>query len=138
MITLSHQDYVAVPVPLALYHQLLAKEGEAANAVIEDQIQGYLERTADDVVAPRLTEGVSWDNVFLPAGTRLRTKYYGEYKYAEVVGDQIVFNDERYSSVSRATNQMRGATQNNAWKVLEVLRPTDPQWFAAEFLRRRG
>ncbi|WP_077530283.1 hypothetical protein [Vreelandella utahensis] len=138
MTVLSHQDFVAVPISLELYQELLRRHGTAANAVIEDQVEAFLERTDDDVVAPSSTDGITWGTIFLPEKTQLRTKYYNEYRYAEVVGDGIIYEGERFSHVAQATNQMRGGTQNNAWKVLEILRPTDSRWLAAEFLRRRA
>lgn len=137
MSNLSQLEFVAVPIPLELYQELIRRHGTAANAVIEDQVEAFLERTQDDPIRPRVTEGLTWDNLFLCAKTRIRTKYYNEYRYAEIVGDCVVYDGENFPSVSRAVNKMRGGTQNNAWKVVEILRPSDSKWIAAEQLRRR-
>lgn len=137
MSTVSQLDFVAVPIPLELYQELIRRHGTAANAVIEDQVEAFLERTQNDPIMPRTTEGLTWDNLFLCEKTRIRTKYYNEYRYAEIVGDHVVYDGESFPSVSRAVNTMRGGTQNNAWKVVEILRPSDSKWISAEHLRRR-
>lgn len=133
-------DFVGVPVSIELYQSLLARHGNATNAVVEYIVSDFLDRTADDFVVGQhgTTEGITWDPLFLPSGSRLRTKYKGEYVYAEVQGDRVIANGQSFTSVAQATNSMRGGTSNNAWQVLEVCRPGDPRWFPAERLRMRG
>jgi hypothetical protein len=133
-------DFVTVPIPLTIYRQLLARYPDRAHAVIEDVVTDFLERTADDLPNNRRGRGagVYWDTLFLPDKTRLRTKYYGEYKYAEVKADKLIYDGKTCSSVAQATNKMRGNTSNNAWRVVEVLRPNDSQWIPADVLRKRG
>lgn len=138
MSTHSYHDYVAVPISIELYQELLRRHGASANAVIEGQVEDFLTRTQDDIPRSPMTGGISWETFFLPDRTRLRTKYYKEYKYADVVGDEIIYENERFTSVAQVANRMRGDTKNNAWNVMEVLRPTDSKWISAKFLRRRG
>ncbi|WP_286222195.1 hypothetical protein [Marinobacter apostichopi] len=137
MSSVSQLDFVAVPIQLELYQELMRRHGTAANAVIEEQVEAFLKRTQDDPIRPRVTEGLTWNNLFLCEKTRIRTKYYSEYRYAEILGDCVVYGGESFPSVSRAVNKMRGGTQNNAWKVVEILRPSDSKWIAAEQLRRK-
>jgi len=76
-----------------------------------------------------------WESVFLPDKTRLRTKHHGQYKYTDVKGDTLRFEDKVFNSVAQVTNHMRGGTQNNAWRVIEILLPNHEKWVAAEDLR---
>ena len=61
--------------------------------------------------------------------------HHQQYKYAEVKGNSVIDNGETFPSVSRATNHMRDGTQNNAWRMLEVLFPNKEKWVSAESLR---
>ncbi|MGH9932752.1 MAG: hypothetical protein ACREA9_26410 [Pyrinomonadaceae bacterium] len=133
------QQFVSVPVSLDLYRELLARH-PYPNGVIEDVVQAFLDRTAVDVPAPKKTRGngLHWEASFLPEKTRLRTKHHGEYKYADVKGDHIMYEGKTYSSVAAAINAMRGNTSNNAWKVTQVMRPTDTEWLGALRIRRQG
>lgn len=132
----SQIDYVSVPINLALYQELIRRHGIAANEVIQYQVEMFLERTQDDSFIDQ-TFGIAWEKLFLPEGTQLRTKYYREYKYAEVKKDKIVYEDKNFPSVSSAVNVMRGGTQNNAWNVVEIQRPVDSSWISAKHLRNR-
>lgn len=79
--------------------------------------------------------GLRWGPVMLPGGTKLRTKYRGERLIATVVEEAVEWQGPRFESVASAVNSMRGGTSNNAWKVLQVKRPHDVNWQAAELLR---
>ena len=135
----QRNEVVAVPLSLSLYRELLDRFPDKPHTVIENVVADFLERTADDV--PRAMgkrgTGVMWEALFLPEKTRLRTKHLGEYKYAEVKGNSVQFGGEQHLSVAQATNRMRGGTQNNAWRVVEVLLPGNDSWVRAEQLRRR-
>lgn len=128
-----------MPLPLDLFEQLSARYPRGVSSVLEHVARDFLERTEEDWNAPRpaRTDGVRWDAVFLPNGTRLRTRYFGEYKYAEVKGDEIVFEGKSIASVSQLARMMRGDTSNNAWLVMEVQRPGDSVWIKADRLRRK-
>jgi len=140
MSTPIFDEVVFVPVSVRLYRELLNRHSTRANAVIEDVVEDFLDRTTDTKGrAPRNRgAGIMWESIFLPEGTRLRTKYYQQYKYAEVRGDKVIFEGKTFSSVARSTNKMRGNTQNNAWKVLQVLLPDSNQWVHATALRKKG
>ena len=97
----------------------------------------FLDRTAEDFDAvPSSKAGVHWESLFLAEGTEVRTKYFNEYKVATIQGKDIVWEGKTYPSMSRLASSMRGDTSNNAWKVLEIKRPTDATWQSADFLRR--
>jgi hypothetical protein len=137
---LPANELVFVPLRVATYQQLLERHGTTANAVIEDQVEAFLERTADDTPkSPRgRGAGVTWETLFLPIKSQIRTRYLGQYRYAEIGTDTVSYNSESFPSVAQAINRMRGDTSNNAWKVTELLRPGDSQWRPASDLRRRG
>lgn len=135
----NSQDFVAVPISLDLYRQLLDRHSHP-HALIEDVVQDFLNRTAEDIPSPKRNRGrgLHWEAAFLPEKTRIRTKHHGAYKYAEVKGDYIIYEGQTFSSVSAAINKMRDDTQNNAWKVTQVMRPSDPEWVGAIRIRRQG
>jgi hypothetical protein len=130
------ESYVSIPVPLSLYAEVIRRHSERANAVVEHVLEDFLERTEEDHHRTRdSANGVLWESLFLPAGTKLRTKYFQEYVYANVVADHIEFEGEKFSSVSKVTNRMRGDTNNNAWNFVELSRPSDRGWVKARSLR---
>ena len=135
----SLDEVVFVPFPVHLYRELLDRHSNRANAVIEDVVQDFVDRTADSIPKTKNRgAGIFWETLFLSDKSRLRTKHLREYKYAEVKGDKVIYDGKSFSSVAQATNKMRGDTSNNAWKVLEVLRPNDSQWVHAALLRRKN
>lgn len=131
-------EVVFVPFPIRLYRDLLDRHGTRVNSVIENVVEDYIDRTADS--APKEVRnrgaGVIWETLFLPEKTRLRTKHRDQYKYAEVKGDNIIYSEKSFSSVSKAVNSMRANTSNNAWNVLEVLLPNSTEWVQASRIRR--
>jgi hypothetical protein len=133
-------EVVFVPFPIRLYRELLDRHSTRANAVIENVVEDFLDRTAESTprTAKNRGAGMFWEALFLPEKTRLRTKHLSQYKYADVKGDKVLYDGKSFSSVAQATNKMRGNTQNNAWKVLEVLLPNDSQWVHASRLRKKG
>jgi len=138
MSTQSLEEVVFVPFPIRLYRELLDRHSIGINSVIENVVEDFLERTADssqNKVRNR-GAGIFWDTLFLPDSTRLRTKHRGQYKYADVKGDSIKYDDWSFSSVAQAANKMRADTSNNAWKVLEILFPSSTKWVQASRIRR--
>lgn len=129
-------SFVSVPLPTALVNSLLTRFPHGISSLIENVVNDYLDRTEEDFVLPNKTEGVHWEALFLPSGTEVRTKYFGEYKTAVVEGENIVWDGKTYSSFARLTNAMRGGTMNNAWNELHVKRPTDETWISAQSIRR--
>lgn len=137
--SLSIDSFVAVPMSHDLYSQLAGRYHGGVASVVEQVVHDFLDRTAEDFAAkkPRpTTSGIKWDNLFLPDGTQLRTKYYGNYQVADVERGRICWDGEEQASVAQLANAMRGNTNNNAWKVLEVKRPQDPTWQLADRLRK--
>jgi hypothetical protein len=137
--SLSLDSFVAVPMSHELYAQLVSRYQGGVASVVEQVVQDFLDRTAEDFAAKlpkRSTTGVQWDSLFLPDGTQLRTKYYGSYQLAEVEDGALYWDGEEQPSVAQLANAMRGGTNNNAWKVLEIKRPQDAVWQLADRLRK--
>jgi hypothetical protein len=137
MSTPNLDSFVAVPLPVELYAEFARRYSGGVSSVIEQVAWDFLDRTAEDFEAvPRGSNGVHWESLFLPEGTEIRTKYFNEYKVAGIHGKEIVWDGETYPSMSQLARAMRGDTSNNAWKVLEIMRPSDAKWQPADFLRR--
>lgn len=133
----NFDSFVAVPLPTALVKALLSRSPYGISSLIENVVYDYLERTEEDFIQPIKTEGVYWESLFLPSGTEVRTKYFGEFKTATVDGESILWEGNTYPSFARLTNAMRGGTMNNAWNELQIKRPTDKTWIAAQSIRRQ-
>lgn len=137
MNTLNLDAFVAVPLPIELYAEFTRRYPGGVSSVIEQVAWDFLDRTAEDFEAvPRRSNGVHWESLFLPEGTEVRTKHFNEYKVAIIQGQEIVWDGKIYPSMSQLARTMRGNTSNNAWKVLEVKRPSDTKWQSADFLRK--
>ena len=134
--SLSLDSFVAIPVPNDLYARLASRYPSGVSSIIEHVVEDFLERTSEDFEAARAKkQGLYWESLFIPDGSQIRTKYYGNYQVAEVQAGTVVWEGEAYPSLSRLASAMRGDTSNNAWKVLEIKRPTDAVWQLADRLR---
>lgn len=130
--SLDINSFVCVPLPTKLYIAIINRyPPDTASLLIENVLIDFLDRTEDDFHP----EGFQWMSVFLPNGTQLRTKHLGEYKVAEIIGDKIIWNGNKYPSISNLNNTMRGNTSNNAWKTIEVKFPNEKKWQLADRLR---
>lgn len=129
-----NDDHVYVPVDVELYKELLDRYPRGANSVIENVLIDFLERTSEDF-AHNENRGIYWDRLFLPNGTEIRTKYFGQYYEGKIEDERIKWDGEEYQSVSRLISAMRGGTSNNAWTVTELKRPNDRKWSLADRFR---
>jgi hypothetical protein len=137
MSTPSLDDFVCVPIPLDLYAELARRQPRRVATLLSDVAWDFVDRTAADFDAkPRSKSGVQWDALFLPDGTEVRTKYFGEFKVATIADSEIGWDGKTFESMSQLARAMRGNTSNNAWKVLELKRPGDANWKLADFLRQ--
>ncbi|EGR3946584.1 hypothetical protein QMT39_002117 [Vibrio cholerae] len=130
-------DYtIAISIPEYIFTEFAKRYPNGVTPVMVTVLEDFLDRTADFFEPlTRQNEGIHWGNLFLPNGTQIRTRYYGEYLVADITNNAIVWNGDHYSSIAQVTNSMRGDTSNNAWKVLEIKRPQDTKWQLAERLR---
>lgn len=133
----SLDAFVAVPISHSLFMRLAARWPGGISTGVEDVLHDFLERTDEDFQAHHgEKQSLHWESVLLPHGSQLRTRYYGDTLIATIDDGRIVWEEEEYASVSRLASAMRGGTSNNAWKVMEIKRPSDSSWLPAERLRR--
>lgn len=139
-------SYLSIPVRTSLFLQLarfLEEKGTTRDPVstVEMAIEYWMDNAdwkSDDLLpetrpAQKLARGYRWKELFLPDKTEVRMRYKGKYHYAKVVGDDFLY-DDRIASPSQFANNVTG-TSRNAWRDLEVKRPTDLSWRLAEQLR---
>jgi hypothetical protein len=132
---LDLDSFIAIPLPSPLVRALLARSPNVSD-LLANIASDFLARTETDQFIDSTTAGIYWESLFLPAGTQIRTKYFGEFKVASIEEDSIVWNGARYPSFAKLVNEMRGGTTNNAWKELQIKRPSDSSWVPALSLRR--
>lgn len=104
--------------------------------VISEAIDYWMEN-ADWKIETLMSEaikGYHWKNVFLPNGTSLRMKYKGEYYYAAVQGDNIIYESQSISP-SEFCNLVT-QTSRNAWNDVWIKRPNDSEWIFADTIRK--
>lgn len=80
--------------------------------------------------------GYQWKNLFLPSGSKLRMTCGGASRYAEVEGDEIIF-EGRSVSPAQMANAVGGGTRN-AWRDLWILCPGETAWRLANTRRRQS
>jgi hypothetical protein len=111
---------------------------EAIDLAIEYWIENA-EWKADDLIPgiprPGKDRGYMWKHLFLPHGTTVRMKYQGQFHYAKVTGDDLVFDGQPISP-SEFANRVTG-TSRNAWRDLWIKRPFDQDYYLAETLRSK-
>lgn len=124
-----------IPLPNELLVRLVERYQDRYAGVIEHIVEDFLERTEEEADLSA-KNGMIWNQLRLPHGTELRTKYYGEWQVARIEDGKIVYNGKTYDSPSRACSAMRGRTSNNAWKLLEIKRPQDLEFRLADRFRQ--
>jgi hypothetical protein len=81
--------------------------------------------------------GYQWKELFLPNGTELRLRYQGDYYYASISDDELLYADEAVSP--RGWALMVTGTVRNAWRDMWIRRSVHEPWTRACDLRpKRG
>ncbi len=80
--------------------------------------------------------GYQWKDLFLPNGTELRLCYRGEYHYAHIADDQLLYADQPLSP--HAWAQTVTGTVRNAWRDIWIRRSVHEPWTRANVWRPRG
>lgn len=134
---------VAIPVRTSLFIELanfLRDQGSDRDPVqaVEDAIYYWIDNASwkQEDLLPEIyvkDKGYTWKEVFLPHATSIRMKYKSEYHYAQVDGDDVVFEGGKISP-SAFANKVAGSPRN-AWRDLEIRRPDDDEWVPADHLR---
>ena len=79
------------------------------------------------------SRGYQWKSLFLPDSTEIRMQYKGAYSYANVKGDELIYNGKP-TSPSTLANTIAGGSRN-AWRDLWIKRAGDLDWCLADDLR---
>ena len=105
---------------------------------MSDAIEYWIENASwkPELLERSTTAGYTWKTLYLPHGTDIRMKYRGEYHYAKVESDRVMYNGAPTTPGSLA-NSIAGSSRN-AWRDLWIKRPWDKEWLLAEALRLRG
>lgn len=128
-----------VPIRNDLLVRLINRGGEHYDGLIEHAVEDFLDRTEEDYGDGQSflsSGGFSWDQVFLPEESSLRTRYKGEWRTAKVAKGRFEYAGSTYDSPSKVCNAMRDDTSNNAWITLEVRRPQDVAFRLADRFRK--
>lgn len=153
----SNLEHVYVPLHIELFAELEKRLGSAAVfSAIDEVITQYLDRndvgatgySAEETAkAETVTDkeffakfgvtvlGYQWQTLFLPNGTKLRMRYKGEYFYADVVQEEIIYGEESLSP-SRFASAVAEGSSRNAWRDIYVQLPGSSNWKLASSLRK--
>lgn len=133
---------ISVPMPTDVFLQLakfLEEKGDVRDPVsaVADAVE-YWMQNAD--WKPELLQvpssdgrGFQWKSVFMPSGTEVRMPYRGDWYYARVEGDQLIYEGAA-TTPGRLANTIT-QTSRNAWRDLWIKRPGDSTWHLADSLR---
>ena len=126
-----------VPLKNDLLMKLIDRYKENYPIAIDDVIEDFLERTASEYDAQTgfREGGYIWDQLELPSGTQLRTRYLDEWQMATLKNGKFYFRNKAYKSPAKVCNAMRGDKTTNAWMMLQIKRPQDIEFKKAEKFR---
>ncbi len=151
---------LSVPIDAELIGELYLRAGHPKKDIaswIEDVLQDYLERTAEDgdwseayyswreeAAGSEAFEskfgdpkgGYHWAPLFLPNGTLIRMDYKRQTYQATVKFNRIEHDGLNYTP-SELASKIAAGTNRNAWRDLLMKRPGETDWCIAEELRRR-
>jgi hypothetical protein len=80
--------------------------------------------------------GLLWKGVFLKNGLKLQKEYKGQLFKAEVINNQIVFNNSSFHSPSAAAIAVTG-TSVNGWVFWEYFNSEKNEWEILDKLRKK-
>ena len=134
------ETQISVPIASEKFIELanfLRSKGDRRDPVmvVTDAID-YWMQNADwkpELLRQSTGRGHQWKGIFLPDGTEVRMQYKGQYYYARVEDDQLMYQGDS-TTPSRLANTIAGSSRN-AWNDLWVKRPTDVEWHLADDLR---
>ncbi len=131
------KDTTYVPLKNELLLRLIDRYKENYPVAIDDVIEEFLERTAEDHEARpgSGSGGFIWDQLELPEGTELRTRYQDQWHTATLRKGKFYFKNRPYKSPAKVCNAMRGNKTTNAWMMLQIKRPQDIEFRKAEKFR---
>ena len=133
---------ISVPIPTTQFLELVDFLRNQADdrdpvTVVSDAIEYWLDNAGwkPELVSRQSAEsrGYHWKSLFLPHSTAIRMRYKGEYHYATVAGDEVLYDGRPVSPAALANTITQSS--RNAWRDLWIKRPGDKEWVLAEDLR---
>jgi hypothetical protein len=135
---------ISVSIPTKMFLELVdfLKENDDPRdpvIAIHDAIDYWMQNASwkPELLLKSDTQGYQWKNVFLPSGTELRMQYKGDYYYAKVEGDSVMYNGRSITPSVLANTVANGS--RNAWRDIWVKRPGpngDTEWKLADDIRQ--
>jgi hypothetical protein len=121
---------LSVSVPLHLWSDLSfalmrSNDTRHVDEVIALAIKQYL---AAHLARPN-ARGYQWKTLFLPEGTDLRMRYQGQWYYAKIEGDALMYAGESVSP--REWTLLVTASIRNAWRDIWIRRNVTEGWTRA-------
>ncbi|GKS87257.1 hypothetical protein AVMA1855_23915 [Acidovorax sp. SUPP1855] len=134
------ETQISIPVQTRRFLDLaefLESKGDSRDPVlaVSDAID-YWMSNADwkpELLKVSSTLGYQWKSLFLPDGTEVRMQYKGNWYYAKVEGDKLMYEGEAITP-GRLANTISG-TSRNAWRDLWIKRLADSEWLLADDCR---
>jgi hypothetical protein len=137
------ETQISVPVQTQQFIALadfLRHNGDSRDPVlvVAEAIDYWLDNASwkSELLTKSAARGYQWKGLFLPEGTEVRMQYKGEYHYAKVEGDQLIYEGMPTTPGSLANTV--ASSSRNAWRDLWVKRPSDPEWRLADDRRREA
>lgn len=136
------ETQISVPVPTQQFLDLaefLRSQGDTRDPVVAvtDAIDYWMDNASwkPELLrqAPTSNLGYQWKSLFLPDTTEVRMQYKGDWHYAKVEGDKLMYEGEPITP-GRLANTIT-QTSRNAWRDLWIKRPTDAEWLLADTCR---
>ena len=132
---------ISVPIDTDQFLELaefLSSNGDPRDPVnvVGDAIEYWIQNASwkPELLTVSSTRGYQWKSLFLPEATQIRMQYKGAYSYANVEGDDIVYNGKAISPSSLANTI--ASSSRNAWRDLWIKRPADKEWKLADDCRQ--
>lgn len=134
------KSQISVPISTQQFLDLagfLNNNGDARDPslAIADAIDYWMDNASwkPELLRQSVARGYQWKSLFLPDGTEVRMQYKGQYHYAKVEGDQLVYEGAPTTPGSLANTI--ASSSRNAWRDLWVKRPADAEWRLADECR---
>lgn len=135
---------ISIPVPTDLFRVLcfyLDSQSSERDPVevVASAISYWIENADPGESAPvemGVGKGFSWKTVYLPNQTMARMRYRGEVHIATILDGKFTVEGQP-TTPARFVQAVTG-TVRNAWRDLEIKRPTDGSWIPARALQGRG
>jgi len=124
---------ISLPTLLELLAYRAEQDSEADPSDLADvAIREWLQRQRA-ATKPHRPPGYLWKTVLLPDGARLRIFSRQCAHYADIVGNELIYNEQTMSPNQFALASL--GSVRNAWEAIQVQLPGELEWRSAARLR---